>query len=150
MNGQFLWGKLVKMFCFFKQQDEISGHASLYFKEATTAFVHKCCKRKHRIKGACMCINQLIQSFIKWLEGYIPKNPRCPDLLLVTHDLDIVFAARPGNKDPDLNLNNLISSQEPKNIQWHAKMKIQTENTFSFVVLTERMNPLISEENESI
>lgn len=71
-------------------------------KEATTAFVKKFCQKQHSIKDACMCINQLIQSFNTWLEGYIPKNPWCTDLLWVTHDLDIVFVVRIGNKDSDV------------------------------------------------
>lgn len=50
----------------------------------------------------------------------------------MTHDLDIVFVVRLGNKDPYVrrgkkSLNNLISSPEPKNIQYQVKIKIQTE-----------------------
>lgn len=142
-----LWGKLLKKINYLAKWNLWTCKS--LFKEATTAFVQKCCQRQHRIKGACMCINQLIQSFNTWLEGYIPKNPRCTDLLWVTHDLDIVFVVRPGNNDLDVrkkkkSLNNLISSPEPKNIWYQAKMKIQTENNFFFVVLTERMKPLIS------
>lgn len=74
------------------------------FKVATVLWL----KQKHRIKGACMCINQLIQSFNRWLEGYIPKNPWCTDLLWVTHDLDIGFVVRIGNKDSEVSTENKL------------------------------------------
>lgn len=41
------------------------------FKEAT-AFVKKCCQKQHRIKGACMCINQLrINPILQHMTGRV-------------------------------------------------------------------------------